>query len=111
MQERRSLTTPPLSAFCKQGFAGLHVGCLDVAMVFSAPRRRKARLYSADQPLAVEEERGWPRVQVLDLGQFLVEISGNAGDEKGVVKFVALNKGVQASQVCDLLRLFEIKGH
>src|SRR6202044_1233947 len=68
-------------------------------------------LHPADKALAVEKERGWPRVQVFDLGQLLVELTGNTGNEKGVVKFVALNKRVQASQVGDLLRLFKIKRH
>src|ERR1700679_356514 len=80
-------------------------------MVFSAPGRWEACFHSADKPLAVEEEGCGPCVQVLDSGKLLVQLIWNARDEKGVVKFVSLNKGVQTRQIRDLLRLFKIERH
>ncbi len=53
----------------------------------------------ADAAVAAEDEGGGPAVEMVRLGDLLVEIVRGSGDEDGVGEAVALDEGAEASGI------------
>jgi hypothetical protein len=61
----------------------------------------------ADSAVAPEDEGGGPAVEVVGLGDLLVELVGSSGDEDGIGDAVTIDEGAKAGGVLELVVFLE----